>query len=127
MGTVLFTDNGILMFVITTGAIALMLMLAVLGPKHRTRSDIEYQWLPAGFSVDQINRQLGNKTDDAEPNEWNLLLNQFRALVRKGSDSGEIIFDDPFRHRFSRVITQAAGWRRVGRQGTTFYGGRGQK
>jgi hypothetical protein len=77
------------------------------------------------FSVDQINRQLGNKTDDAEPNEWNLLLNQFHALVRKGSDSSEVIFDDPFRHRFSRVIAQAAGWRRVGRQGTTFYGGRG--
>ena len=127
MGTVLFTDHGILVFAMTTGAIALMLMLAVLGlaTTHRTRSDIEHQWLPAGFSVDQINRQLGNKTDDAEPNEWNLLLNQFHALVRKCSDSSEVIFDDPFRHRFSRVITQAAGWRRVGRQGTTFYGGRG--
>ena len=116
MGTVLFTDNGILMFVITTGAIALLLMLAVLGlaTTHRTRSDIEHQWLPAGFSVDQINSQLGNKTDDAEPNEWNLLLNQFHALVRKGPDSSEVIFDDPFRHRFSRVIDQAAGanWRR---------------
>ena len=53
MGTVLFTDNGILMFVITTGAIALMLMLAVLGlaATRRTRSDIEHQWLPAGFSA----------------------------------------------------------------------------
>ena len=127
MGTVLFTGTGILMFVITTGAIALMLMLAVLGlaTTHQTRSDIEYQWLPAGFSADQINRQLANKADDAEPNEWNLLLNQFHALVRKGSDSSEVIFDDQFRHRFSRVITQAAGWRRVGRQGTTFYGARG--
>ena len=127
MDTVLFSDHGILVFAMTTGAIALILMLAVLGlaTTHRTRSDIEHQWLPAGFSVDQINRQLGNKTDDAEPNEWNLLLNQFHALVRKGSDSSEVIFDDPFRHRFSRVIAQAAGWRRVGRQGTTFYGARG--
>ena len=127
MDTVLFSDHGILVFAMTTGAIALILMLAVLGlaTTHRTRSDIEHQWLPAGFSVDQINRQLGNKTDDAEPDEWNLLLNQFHALVRKGSDSSEVIFDDQFRHRFSRVITQAAGWRRVGRQGTTFYGGRG--
>ena len=114
MGTVLFTDHGILVFAMTTGAIALMLMLAVLGlaTTHRTRSDIEHQWLPAGFSADSINRQLRNMSGDAELNEWNLLLNQFHALVRKGSDSSEVIFDDPFRHRFSRVIDQAAGWRR---------------
>ena len=112
MGTVLFTDHGILVFAVTTGAIALMLMLAVLGlaTTHRTRSDIEHQWLPAGFSADPINR--GNMSGDAELNEWNLLLNQFHALVRKGSDSIEDIFDDPFRHRFIRVIAQAAGWRR---------------
>ena len=50
MDTVLFTDNGIVVFAITTGAIALTLMLAVLGlaTTHRTRSDIEHQWLPAG-------------------------------------------------------------------------------
>ena len=114
MGTVLFTDHGILVFAITTGAIALTLMLAVLGlaTTHRTRSDIEHQWLPAGFSADQINRQLGNMSGDAELNEWNLLLNQFHALVRKSSDSSEVIFDIQFRHRFSRVIAQAAGWLR---------------
>jgi hypothetical protein len=110
MDTVLFTDNGILVFAMTTGAIALMLMLAVLGlaTTHRTRSDIEHQWLPAGFSADQINRQLGNMSGDGELNEWNLLLNQFHALVRKGSDSSEDIFDAQFSHRFSRVIDQAA-------------------
>ena len=112
MDTVLFSDHGILVFAMTTGAIALMLMLAVLGlaTTYRTRSDIEHQWLPAGFSAVQINRQLGNMSGDAELR--NLLLNQFHALVRKGSDSSEVIFDDPFRHRFSRVIAQAAGWRR---------------
>ena len=92
----------------------LMLMLAVLGlsTTHRTRSDIEHQWLPGGFSADSINRQLGKMSGDAE---LNLLLNQFHALVRKGSDSSsEVIFDDPFRHRFSRVVAQAAraNWRR---------------
>jgi hypothetical protein len=116
MDTVLFTDNGILVFAMTTGAIALMLMLAVLGltTTHRTRSDIEHQWLPAGFSADQINRQLGNMSGDGELNEWNLLLNQFHALVRKGSDSSEDIFDAQFSHRFSRVIDQAPRptWRR---------------
>ena len=113
MDTVLFTDHGIVVFAITTGAIALTLMLAVLGlaTTHRTRSDIE-QWLPV--SADPINRQLGNMSGDAELNEWNLLLNQFHALVRKGSDSIEDIFDVQFRHRFSGVIDQAAGldWRR---------------
>ena len=109
MDTVLFTDHAIVVFAITTGAIALTLMLAVLGlaTTYRTRSDIEHQWLPA--SADPVNRQLGNMSGDAELNEWNLLLNQFHALVRKGSDSSEVIFDDPFRHRFSRVIAQAAG------------------
>ena len=113
MDTVLFTDHAIVVFAITTGAIALTLMLAVLGlaTTHRTRSDIEHQWLPAGFSADSINRQLRNMSGDAGLNEWNLLLNQFHALVRKGSDSSEVIFDDPFRHRFSRVIVHAAGWR----------------
>jgi len=109
-----FPDHGIVVFAITTGAIALMLMLAVLGlaTTHRTRSDIEHQWLPV--SADPINRQLGNVSGDAELNEWNLLLNQFHALVRKGSDSIEDIFDVQFRHRFSGVIDQAAGldWRR---------------
>jgi hypothetical protein len=117
MGTVLFTDHGIVVFAITTGAIALMLMLAVLGlsTTHRTRSDIEHQWLPGGFSANSINRQLGNMSGDAELNEWNLLLNQFHALVRMGSDSIEDIFDVQFRHRFSGVIHQAAAganWRR---------------
>ena len=116
MDTVLFTDQGIVVFATTTGVIALMLMLAMLGlaTTHRTRSDIEHQWQPAGFSVDPINRQLGNMGGDAELNEWNLLLNQFHALERKGSDSSEVIFDAQFRHRFSRVIDQAAGanWRR---------------
>ena len=114
MGTVLFTDHGILVFAITTGAIALMLMLAVLGlaTTHRTRSDIEHQWLPAGFSANQINRQLGNMSGDAEVNEWNLLVNQFQALVRQGSDSIEDIFDVQFHQRFSRVIDQVVGTKR---------------
>ena len=90
MDTVLFTDHGIVVFAITTGAIALMLMLAVLGlaTTHRTRSDIEHQWLPV--SADPINRQLGNMSGDAELNEWNVLLNQFHALVRKGLTASKI-------------------------------------
>ena len=116
MDTVLFTDDGILVFAMTTGAIAITLMLAVLGlaTTHRTRSDIGHRWLPAGFSADQINRQLGNMSGDGELNEWNLLLNQFHFLVRRGSDSSEDIFDAQFSRRFSKVIHEAArpNWRR---------------
>jgi hypothetical protein len=131
MDTVLFTNNGILVFAMTTGAIALMLVLAVLGlaTTYRTRSDIEHQWLLAEFSADPINRQLGDMSGDAELNDWNLLLNQFHALVRKSSDSSEDIFDVQFRHRLSRVIDQAAGWKWWDDRGTTkaagaFFGGR---
>ena len=51
---------------------------------------------------------------DPKLNEWNLLLDQFHALVREGSDSIEDIFDVQFRHRFSKLIDQATGaeWRR---------------
>jgi hypothetical protein len=46
---------------------------------------------------------------DAKLNEWNLLLDQFHALVREGSDSTGDIFDLQFRRRFSKLIDQVAG------------------
>jgi hypothetical protein len=51
---------------------------------------------------------------DAKLNEWNLLQDQFHALVREGSDNTEDIFDLQFRRRFSKLIDQVAGaaWRR---------------
>jgi hypothetical protein len=51
---------------------------------------------------------------DAKLNEWNLLLDQFDALMSEGSDSTEDIFDLQFRRRFSMLIDQVAGgaWRR---------------
>ena len=41
---------------------------------------------------------------DAKLNEWNLLLDQFHALVREGSDSTEDIFNLQFRRRLGRVV-----------------------
>jgi len=41
--TVLFTDHGILVFAITTGAIALMLAVLGFATTRRTHSDIEHQ------------------------------------------------------------------------------------
>jgi hypothetical protein len=43
MDTVLFTDQGILVFVITGSAIALMLSVLGLTTTHQTRSDIKHQ------------------------------------------------------------------------------------
>jgi hypothetical protein len=43
MDTVLFTDYGIVVFAITTSAIALMFSVLGLATTHQTRSDIEHQ------------------------------------------------------------------------------------
>jgi hypothetical protein len=43
MDTVLFTDHGILVFVITMSAIALMLSVLGLATTEQTRSDIRHQ------------------------------------------------------------------------------------
>ena len=40
--------------------------------------------------------------------EWNLLREQFHALVREGSDNIEDILDAEFRRRFSELINLAA-------------------
>jgi hypothetical protein len=45
---------------------------------------------------------------DRRVNEWNLLREQFHALVREGSESIEDIFDAQFRSRFGELINQAA-------------------
>ena len=43
MDTVLFTDDGIVVFVITTSGLALILSVLGLATTHRTRSEIESQ------------------------------------------------------------------------------------
>jgi hypothetical protein len=45
---------------------------------------------------------------DRTVSEWNLLREQFHALVREGSDNIEDIFDAQFRTRFSELIYRAA-------------------
>lgn len=42
---------------------------------------------------------------DPKLNEWNLLKDQFHALVHEGSDSIEDILDAQFRRRFSEMET----------------------
>jgi hypothetical protein len=45
---------------------------------------------------------------DPKLNEWNLLKDQFHALVREDSDSIEDILDAQFRRRFSELVNRAA-------------------
>jgi hypothetical protein len=48
---------------------------------------------------------------DLKTNEWNLLKNQFDALVQDesvGPDSIEKIFDTQFRRRFGELINRTA-------------------
>jgi len=94
MDGVLFTDHGVLVFVITGTAIALVLSVLGLATTQQTHSDIKHQ-LAAVKSL-------------VAHNERNLLKDQFHALVRGGSDSIEDIFDAQFRRRFSELINQTA-------------------
>jgi hypothetical protein len=43
-----------------------------------------------------------------ELNEFGLLLDQFHAVVREGSDTIEDIFDAEFRSRFGELINRVA-------------------
>ena len=92
MDTVLFTDQGILVFVITGSAVALMLSVLGLATTQQTHSDIKHQ--------------LAAVRGLAAHNERNLLKDQFHALVREGADSIENIFDAQFRRRFSELINR---------------------
>ena len=92
MDSVLFTDHGILVFVITGSAIALVLSVLGLATTQQTHSDIKHQ--------------LAAVRGLAAHNQRSLLKDQFQALVREGSDSIEDIFDAQFRRRFSELINR---------------------
>src|SRR5262245_44147291 len=98
--TVLFTDYTVVVFAILTSATALIFSVLGLATTYQTRSEIQHQF--GGSSRDTAG------SDDRTPNEWNLLKEQFTALVREGNV--ENIFDGQFRTRFSELIYQAAGF-----------------
>jgi hypothetical protein len=99
--TVLFTDYSVVVFGILTTAMALIFSVLGLATTYQTRSEIQHHF---GGGSDTV------MSEDHTPNEWNLLKEQFDALVREGSDNGENIFDGQFRTRFSELIYQAAGF-----------------
>jgi|SRR5690242_16754078 len=101
MDTVLFTDHGIVVFAIITSAIALIFSVLGLETTHQIRSEIENQF-EGGNSPGEY------MSDDRGVSEWNLLKEQFHALVRKRPDNIEDILDAQFRGRFSALIYQAA-------------------
>jgi hypothetical protein len=99
MDTVLFTDQSILVFVIIASATALLFSVLGLATTHQTRSDI-------GHEFGGGNAASTSLSDD--PVEWNLVKEQFHALVRDRSDNFEDFFDVQFRGRFSDLIYQTA-------------------
>ena len=99
MDTVLFTDHGIVVFAIMTSAIALMLSVLGLATTHQMRAEMEHQFEGGNAAGTSISDERG---------EWNLLKEQFQALVRERSDDIEDIFDMQFRGRFSELIYQSA-------------------
>ena len=98
---VLFTDYSVVVFAILTTAMALIFSVLGLATTYQTRSEIQHHF---GGGSDTV------MAEDHTPDEWNLLKEQFHALVREGSDNGENIFDGQFRTRFSELIYQAAGF-----------------
>ena len=115
MDTVLFTDHSIVIFAIITSAIALISSVLGLATTHQTRAELAHQFGGSSHTV---------MSDDHTPNEWNLLKEQFHALVREGSDNGENIFDAQFRTRFSELIYQAAGFENPTKRHAINYGKR---
>src|SRR5215467_11314642 len=114
--TVLFTDYSVVVFAILTSAMALIFSVLGLATTYQTRSEIQHQF--GCSSRDMV------MSDDHTPNEWNLLKEQFHALVREGSDDGENIFDAQFRTRFSELIYQAAGFENPTKRHAINYGKR---
>ena len=107
MDTVLFTDHSIVVFAIVSSAVALIFSVLGLATTYQTRSEIQHEFV--GSSTDTA------LSDDHTPNEWNLLKEQFHALVREGPDNAENIFDAQFRTRFSELIYQTAGFEKPDR------------
>jgi hypothetical protein len=73
----------------------------------------EFPYIAIGFGLGFVAADGCRDLADAKRNEWNLLLDQYHALAREGSDSIEDIFDLQFRRRFSKLIDKVSGaaWR----------------
>jgi hypothetical protein len=99
MDTVLFTAHGIVVFAILTSAVALIFSVLGLATTFQTRAEIEHQFEGGNTASTPIS---------GDRSEWNLLKEQFHALVRERSDNIEDFLDMQFRDRFSELIYQAA-------------------
>src|SRR5262245_23059481 len=99
--TVLFTDYSVVVFALLTSAMALIFSVLGLATTYQTRSEIRQF---GGSATDAA------MSDDHTPKEWNLLKDQFHALVREGSHHAEHIVDAQFRTRFNELISQSYGY-----------------
>ena len=106
MDTDLFTAHSIVVFAILTSAIALIFSVLGLATTYQTRAEIEHQFERDSAASTSI-------SDDRA--EWNLLKEQFHALVRERSDNIEDFLDMQFRGRLSELIYQVARRNSAGR------------
>ena len=96
MDTVLFTDHGIVVFVITS-ATALLLSVLGLATTYQMRFDMK----------EQFGLELPLEAD-AKSNEWVSLRDEFNVVMREGADSIEDMLDEQFRRRFGDLMYRTA-------------------
>src|SRR5262245_14153185 len=113
MDTVLFTDHGIMVFVITATAAALLFSVLGLATTHQIRSDMKGQFRREGAeqraAASKVCVPLEADTPrDAKPNEWASLRDEFSAVMREGAESIEDMLDEQFRRRFGELMYRTA-------------------
>jgi len=117
MDTVLFTDHGIVVLVITCAAAALLLSVLGLATTYQIRSDMKDQ-----FRLERAEQRAATSkvcvpleadtSRGAKPNEWASLRDEFNAVMREGADSIEDMLDEQFRRRFGELMYRTARARR---------------
>jgi hypothetical protein len=115
MDTVLFTDHGIVVFVITCAAAALLLSVLGLATTYQIRSDMKDQFRLERAEQRAAASKISLEADtprDAKPNEWASLRDEFNAVMREGADSIEDMLDEQFRRRFGELMYRTASARR---------------
>jgi len=116
MDTVLFTDQGIVVFAILTSATALILSVLGLATTHQIRFDMKDDFRRAGAQPQAAENYTSR---DTKPNEWASLRDEFNAMMRESADTIEDLLDEQFRRRFGELMYRTARARHRNRSEAT--------
>lgn len=105
MDTVLFTDQGIVVFAILTSATALIFSVLGLATTHQIRFDMKDDFRRAGAQPQAAENYTPR---DTKPNEWAALRDEFNAMVRESADTIDDLLDEQFRRRFGELMYRTA-------------------